>query len=349
MQPRTSYLTRISLPALGAILIAFILTAGSTGAETAAACQGRDMLATIKASQPGLYGKIATEAAATLNGNARLWRIEPAGGGKASFLLGTFHLPDPRTASLNQNIRNILAKVDTIALEITGSSDRAKIQAELMKNPQLLVLQGAKDLWQLTDPADHKAIMDSLAAIGLGKQQAARLQPWLPATMLAVSACFADLSAQGHHGLDQTVETEAARLDKQVKGLETPVEQFSAMSSMPMDSQILYLSDAAKLRGQIGDLKGTLIQLYLSDRIGWILPFSNAVTAEVRRAERIRAEAGFIDALVTRRNKVMLTRALPLLRQGPTLIAVGALHLPGKAGLVALFAGRGFTVSPLEW
>jgi uncharacterized protein YbaP (TraB family) len=44
----------------------------------------------------------------------------------------------------------------------------------------------------------------------------------------------------------------------------------------------------------------------------------------------------------------MRDAALPHLAEGKAFIAVGALHLPGKNGLVALLRGAGYTVSPVE-
>ena len=50
---------------------------------------------------------------------------------------------------------------------------------------------------------------------------------------------------------------------------------------------------------------------------------------------------------VDERNLRMLNRALPLLEEGCTFIAVGALHLPGEKGLLALIEAAGFDVRPL--
>jgi uncharacterized protein YbaP (TraB family) len=40
--------------------------------------------------------------------------------------------------------------------------------------------------------------------------------------------------------------------------------------------------------------------------------------------------------------------ALPLLAKGNTFIGVGALHLPGRDGLVQLLRDKGFTVTTVE-
>ena len=53
-------------------------------------------------------------------------------------------------------------------------------------------------------------------------------------------------------------------------------------------------------------------------------------------------------SLVHTRNLGMRDKALEPLAEGGVLIAVGALHLPGKQGLVSLFREAGYTVTPIE-
>jgi len=47
------------------------------------------------------------------------------------------------------------------------------------------------------------------------------------------------------------------------------------------------------------------------------------------------------------RNEVMAERAAPRLEAGGAFIAVGALHLSGKEGLVERFRALGYRVTPL--
>ncbi|HEV3043732.1 MAG TPA: TraB/GumN family protein, partial [Roseiarcus sp.] len=63
--------------------------------------------------------------------------------------------------------------------------------------------------------------------------------------------------------------------------------------------------------------------------------------------EEIAAEDAFSVLLLRERNHVMVDRAKPLIEAGGAFIAVGAFHLSGKDGLVALLRGDGFTLTPL--
>ena len=76
--------------------------------------------------------------------------------------------------------------------------------------------------------------------------------------------------------------------------------------------------------------------------------------AGVQSAEPVRGIAqaqiplAFVDRLITLRNHRMRDRALSLLRQGGAFLAVGAVHLPGKEGLLSLFEMEGYHVDALE-
>jgi uncharacterized protein YbaP (TraB family) len=50
------------------------------------------------------------------------------------------------------------------------------------------------------------------------------------------------------------------------------------------------------------------------------------------------------DKLIVRRNRLMAERLQPYLQEGNVFVAVGALHLPGEAGLLNLLQQRGYTV-----
>lgn len=314
----------------------------------APACKGRNLLGELASEQPDLYAAIGAKAAKTINSQARLWRIEADGARAASYLLGTIHLSDERTATIAGDLKSVLDTVDTVALEITGAGDKQAMQAELAKQPQLIMLPADTSLWDLLDADNHQSIVDALAPLGLTKTHATRLQPWLPALMLSISACQSNRMAQGHKGLDQAIEAYASGRGTTLVGLETATEQFSVMSSMPLESQVLFLTDAARTRASIDDLHETMIQLYVDRRINWFLPFTQMTAQGESDADRSAAETGFMVALIDKRNVKMAERARPLLDAGNALIAVGALHLVGDTGLVNLLRQGGFTVTPVE-
>ena len=139
---------------------------------------------------------------------------------------------------------------------------------------------------------------------------------------------------------------ERQRLRIRVVGLETIVDQFTAMASLPVDTELAWLRANLSLYPRIEDLTETLLQLYLQRRISATWELSQAL------AGPLALTAGQLkhvqEALVVRRNRNMRDAALPLLAAGGAFVAIGALHLPGRSGLVSLFREAGYTVTPVE-
>ena len=333
-------LKRLISLASSAMLLCFMVT--TAWAET---CGGENLLAKLKDEKPGVYVQIANKAAETPNGQALLWRIEGNGAAEPSFLFGTMHVTDKRVATLNTALLEVLDNVNTVALEIEGAGDKTALQAELAKRPDLMVLQGTS-LWDLIDDGVEQAIVEELKNVGIPKAAAAQLQPWLPAMALSSSLCETQRLNSGHPVLDGAIESYAKEKGHRIVGLETAIEQFSIMSSMPIAAQALFLTDAARMRKYADDMNETLIQLYLQRRITWFMPFSRTLTEQT--AERKAAENSFLGALIDKRNANMAERARSLLTEGRVLMAVGALHLPGEKGLVELFRQQGFEVTAID-
>jgi hypothetical protein len=53
----------------------------------------------------------------------------------------------------------------------------------------------------------------------------------------------------------------------------------------------------------------------------------------------------FQDRIIDARNRLMATRMVARLKDGLVFVAVGALHLPGRNGILSLLAQRGYKVS----
>ncbi|MGI9465007.1 MAG: TraB/GumN family protein [Aestuariivirgaceae bacterium] len=334
--------------ALVLVIAAALVSPLPANAQGTAACGGQDLIGDLESGQPALFRQIEDQAAQTRNGQSVLWRIKASGERAASYLFGTIHLSDERVAKLGGALQTALDEVNTVALEIVGAGDQQAMQLAIAKHPELIMLPGSDTLWELVGEADRPEVLEELGALGIQRGQAAKLQPWLPALMLSISTCETQRRQAGHVVLDQAIEAYAKERGIRLVGLETPVEQFAAMSSMPLKSQTLFLTDAARNRERVDDLNETLIKLYLNSRITWFFPFAKAMAGSEASAARSAAEAGFMETLIDKRNVKMAERAAPLLEAGGALIAVGALHLPGETGLVTLLRAQGYDISPVE-
>lgn len=88
----------------------------------------------------------------------------------------------------------------------------------------------------------------------------------------------------------------------------------------------------------------TTTALYLKGEIGLIMPSLRKIVPDSLSEEDYEL---FLKYLISDRNQVMADRAVPIIDKGNTFIAVGALHLPGKVGIIELLRAKGYRVTPL--
>jgi uncharacterized protein YbaP (TraB family) len=172
------------------------------------------------------------------------------------------------------------------------------------------------------------------------------LRPWLVTLSLSLPACERRRAAAGLQALDMRLGEAGKKRGIPVIGLETLEGQMRALAAVPEGDQLQMLKMSLKFYNRSEDLMETMVRRYLSRDIGVIWPFQ----MELARGAGFSPESfkAFEEQMVSVRNKRMRDAAVPLLREGGTFIAVGALHLPGKLGLVELFREAGFTLTAID-
>ena len=181
---------------------------------------------------------------------------------------------------------------------------------------------------------------------GIPGDVAKLLKPWLVSTLLAISDCERRQIEAGLPVVDMRLAEEAKEKGIPVIGLETIELQLAALAGVPDDEQLQMLKVGLKYADRTSDMLETLLQLYLKRQMGAAMPFQIALAE--KSGFTAAAFNGFQKALLVDRNAKMAKKAAPLLDKGEAFVAVGALHLPGKTGLVALLREAGYTVTPVE-
>lgn len=116
------------------------------------------------------------------------------------------------------------------------------------------------------------------------------------------------------------------------------------MNRLPLDFHIRNLISAAQYGDNIEDAMETTIALYLQGEIGMIMPALRKIVPDSLSEEDYDL---FQKVLLTDRNHIMAQRAAPILASGGVFVAVGALHLPGKEGLIELLRTQGYTITAM--
>ncbi len=327
--------------ALVAAFFVTLLAIGPARAETA--CAGTDMLAELERSDPQAMAAIRAQAAATENGEGLLWRVEKDGV-EPSFLFGTMHVTDPRLLELSQPVRAAFDGASTVVIETTEILDPAAMTAAMLAEPELTMFTDGTTLRSLIAPEDLPMVEEALADRGMPLSALNVMKPWIVSAIAAMPACELARKAAGEPVLDQKLALDAQAAGKALGGLETVAGQLGAMASLPLDLHVEGLVATLRIADRVDDVMETMVAIYLDGDTGLFWPFFRATLPEAGTEE----DAGYTEfeaVMVTARNHGMAQSAKPFLDAGSAFIAVGALHLPGDEGLVALLRRDGYRLT----
>ena len=281
------------------------------------------------------------QAVGIANHSGRLYAIETNAG--RSLLFGTMHSVDP-TLTIPQQISDAISTAQALLIEIT-SEDQADMQAEMARDPSLFMNLDGPGLREQLSQKDWERLATALRPFGIPPEAADQLQPWFASTLIAIPFCELQLQAGGQLTLDQQIEDLAETRSIPVRALESPQDVFAAMSGMSAEDEVLFLQSALATQSLAEPLFADILNLYTQGRIAEIETRSDLIAQrEAPEAALDTAFDAFEQALLVDRNANWLPTILENLDAGPTVIAVGALHLTGGAGLVALLRQEGYTV-----
>ncbi|GGE28996.1 GumN family protein [Agaricicola taiwanensis] len=315
-----------------------VLAATAAAQEMPPVCTAPDPLAELRRQDPSTFARVEAETAAVSNAKGVLWRIEKEDLAP-SYLFGTIHLTDSRVTNLPLEVTKALSESATVALELAATGD-PEAMAQLGDRMLAMAMNntGHPPLASMT-VAERNRIAGALQARGLPAEAVQIFKPWFLTVSLALPACEMARQRAAFQNVDELIATTARERGMPVVGLETDAEQLSILSSLEPWVYEAALRDSSRSEARNQELLELLVQLYLDRSPGALIPaYRHLALPE----ENVEAFMIFMKALMGSRNDVMRDRARPLLEKGQLFIAVGALHLPGKGGLVDLFRKEGY-------
>jgi uncharacterized protein len=308
----------------------------------APSCRGLNILEEMQGTDA--HERILSAASATENTEALLWKIEHADR-PASYLFGTVHLTDERVGEHSPALLAALGASRRLVLEIEDFSPDSFLKA-FARGRELMMFTDRRRLEQLLTAEEYAKVSGILQRSGFPRVIAGTVRPWVATLLMALSDCEQSRMRTGLLSLDAKLARHAQSLGIGVSGLETVELQLRAMASVPEADQVAILKAALRTYDRIDDIIETTVQLYLGRQTGAIWPLQLALAEKVGVAPE--AFTSLEQSLLATRNLGMRESATPHLAEGGAFIAVGALHLPGRHGLVALLREAGYTVTAVE-
>ena len=322
---------------LAVLLLALSVSLASAMADVPPVCKGHDL-----AANPAVHPRYEAFADELVNGDGLLWKIEKPGVAP-SWLFGTIHSTQTEPLALARDAAQKLEGASAVATELGGPFDAA---SKINMSSALLsaALSPDKDTFEGAFSSDEAVRAEKyLAERGYRPEMAHHMRLWFLALAASLPSCEAEGEAKGLPEVDDTIARLAAARGLPVVALESNDEQVAALKATPPELAARMLLASARSPELDDDAYVTLLNLYIHKKPADALPVLDAAPG-IDDADRA-AERDFTKLLLVSRNAIMAERAAPLLEMGGAFIAVGALHLSGKDGLIERFRAMGYTVT----
>ena len=305
-------------------------------------CSGEDLTGKFSKEE---NRKFLSRAKKIKNGNARFWKVEKEGT-KPSYLFGTMHVTDPEIVNLAPKVKTALENADRVVLELSEAADDngKAMAAKLAASPDFLTAKKGESFKDGLSRQEFHKLKTTFENHNLPFDLISNNKPWFVWMTLSFPACEARREAYGYRALDVEIGQNAKKFGKPVIGLETVDEQLSAIEKLPLSFQARSIEDYLDNPKFYADMFYTETQLYKQSRIGEILVLDTLFKTTISKKD----QEIFKDILMTKRNLRMSERALPLIEQGNSFIAVGAAHMVDDSGLVEQLRKHGYHVSPIK-
>ena len=256
-----------------------------------------------------------------------LFRIENSGA-TASYIFGTMHTEDKRVLALPPLVKEAFDGSSKLALEIKPGP------AMLLAAMMAMSLQKEKQLSDILDETVYRRCAQAMESKGVSEEALRRLKPWAVALTLSLPP-----TTTGQF-LDLVLYEQSLLAGRDVVGLETVQEQLSVFDEMPERDQVALLVDTLDKLELIPDLYKKMLETYLRRDLAGLVKMSQDYFQGGDAALAQRFQSKIID----KRNLRMVERLQPLLAKGNIFVGVGALHLPGRLGILQLLEARGYRV-----
>jgi len=259
-----------------------------------------------------------------------LYQISGNGLTEASYLYGTIHILPKDKFELSNSLKRAFDASTTIAMEVdldmSGAEKIALAQKVMLPDGKTL-----KDFMAAQDYLQLKAYcIDSLQWSESKFERSSKLKPMFFSSVLIQE----NMSNMASYEME--FNKMAKKKKKETIGLETIEFQLGLFDQLPMQTQVDMLKQDYK-----SDMKSydTLLACYLREDLE---------TLGKLMAEETSAYPEFNELLLVQRNKSWIAPMRAQMQKESTFFGVGAAHLSGPDGVVALLRAQGFTVTAIK-
>ncbi len=268
---------------------------------------------------------------------ALLWKISGNGLKKPSYLLGTIHLIPKKQFQLSEATYDALAEARRVTFEI-DMREMTNIAAQFSLLTKAF-MSGGKTLRDLLPSEDYAFVKEKLNAQGMPSSMLERMKPLFLSTLFSSDEGGVTANNSKMTSVEMELFKQVKRRRLESAGLETAAYQMGIFDSIPYEAQARMLVESLRSESGANSEFDQMIDLYLAKDINGMEAMMHEKSSGVQEYQEI---------LLNRRNRNWIPVMDRMMREKITLFAVGAGHLGGANGVIALLREAGFRVEAAE-
>lgn len=280
---------------------------------------------------------------ATLGASAQvLYKVSGNGAKGDSYVMGTHHFAPSSMLKDIKGFETALSSVEAIYGEVEeGELDEDKIQ-KLAKN--YAEAPSDSTLSKVLTPDQFKLLDEIVKKYTNNMLTADKLESMTPSVVGMQISAFQALTAFPDFNPADQIDTKIQKMGKKQKkatgGLETAEDQIKLLFGEPISVQAASLARSLSQDMYATLLSKRLAELYAAQDIDGMLTLMNDPMLGMTPDEAAR--------MLFNRNENWMRLIPSLIAEKPIMFVVGAGHLPGERGLLALLKKAGYEVTPVK-
>jgi len=271
---------------------------------------------------------IKKDLAPSTSANTLLWKIE-GNGIKTSYLFGTIHMLPQKDFELKEKVKKAFNASEQIVMEL--DMDDPGLQMEMM---QQMNMKEGHTLKALMKEEDYKKLDGILTkSMGAGVQMFNTMKPFVISSMLIQNFIEGQMAS-----FEQTFVAMAKEKNKEVLGLETATEQLSIFDRIPYKDQVEDLSEMLNEEEKMKAIFADMIKWYKEEDYNRLYEYTKDYMDDAHE----------LELMLGARNRSWIPKIGKLAKEKTTFFGVGAAHLGGEIGVLALLKDAGYQVTPVH-
>jgi uncharacterized protein len=263
--------------------------------------------------------------------NSLLWEISGKGLKKPSYLFGTFHMLCKEDIHISTNLQQAIKDAGEVYFEMDLDDPKNTLGAMFFMN-----MKNNKTLKDLYSEAEYEKVKKYFSdTLKMNISLLNKMKPMMLEALLYPRM----MPCKSPSGVEIELMSIAKKQKKQIKGFETIEFQSAIFDSIPYEVQAKALLKDIDSTEKYKVYFNKMVNTYKKQQMDSLNKMVSDTTFSGGEND---------DALLKNRNENWVKQLDSILKQNNIFIAVGAAHLIGKNGLIALLKKAGYKMRPIE-